>query len=196
MKRSSPSLLPIFRSRGMAAILQVLFVGPEDPALSVSELARRSGMSVATAHREVDLLEFAGLVASHRVGRSRVVRPNSESPLHDDLRSLLRKALGPPAVLREELGDIVGLEAAYLFGSWAAALSGEPIERPPIDIDVLVVGNVDPEDVYGAARAAEQRLGHLVDALVVSHDEWEAEAGAIATIRARPIISILGHLDP
>src|SRR5439155_10027404 len=99
-------------------------------------LGRRANVPSSTAHREVERLERYGVVTSERFAQSRVVRVNEQVPYVDDLRSLVVKAYGPSAVLAELLGAVDGVEAAYVFGSWAARLLGEQ-GPPPRDVDVL-----------------------------------------------------------
>lgn len=57
----------------------------------------------------------------------------------------------------EELGNLSGIEHLYLFGSWAARYQGET-GRAPNDIDVLVIGAPDRDQVYEAGERAEKRL--------------------------------------
>src|ERR671938_515232 len=75
--------------------------------------------------RPEDRLERYGLVTSERFAQARVVRPNERSAYLGDLRSLVLKAYGPAVVLGELLAPLDGIEAAYVFGSWAARLAGE-----------------------------------------------------------------------
>ena len=71
---------------------------------------------------------------------------------------MLRKAIGPVPVLQRALHAIVGIEVAYVFGSWARRYLGTPGPEPQ-DVDVLVVGDVDVDRVTRACRRTEQELG-------------------------------------
>ena len=68
---------------------------------SVSELARRAGVTPAAAQKEVDQMLSAGLVVSERDGRRKMVRANERSPHVRALRRLLaqldRETEGGPA---------------------------------------------------------------------------------------------------
>ena len=68
---------------------------PPAPDSRLAELAQASGAPSGNVHREVERLEAAGLVRSERVGHTRLISPDTESPLHDELRGLNTKALVP-----------------------------------------------------------------------------------------------------
>lgn len=189
MKTMLPPLLPIFRSDAQAKLLAVLFLAPED-GLSLGDVADRAGVAAATAHREIERLEEAGIVTSERRGRTRLVRPDPRSPYHPELRALIWKAFGPVRILSEALSVVEGVGEAYVFGSWARRYRGEA-GPPPRDVDVLVVGDADPDDVYDACRRAEERVGLAVNATVLSPREWESgETGFLRRIRGEPMIPL------
>jgi predicted nucleotidyltransferase len=182
VKTSPPPLLPLFRSSGQARLLAQLFALPQDQGLSLADLGRAAGLASSRVHREVESLESAGLVRSERVGTARLVRPNVDSPYYPELRSLLLKAFGPAVVLKPLLSEVPGVEEAYLFGSWASRYLGEPGFAPG-DIDLLVVGDVDPGDVYRACRRAENALGRPVNPTILSRQEWaDRESGFVRAV--------------
>ena len=160
-KRSTPSLLPILRSQQQGEILALLL---GDPALelSLTDLARRTGAPHPSVHREIQRAESAGIVTSRKIGNTRLVRANVDSPYYAGLADVLTRAFGVPAVISEAIGGIDGVDEAYLYGSWAARHAGEPGTRPVGDIDVLILGNPDRDLVYAALGSAEERLGRPI----------------------------------
>jgi predicted nucleotidyltransferase len=182
MRTSPPHLLPLFRSSGQARLLAQLFALPGGEGLTLAALGRAAGLASSRVHREVESLEAAGLLRSERVGTARLVRPNVESPYYPELRSLLLKAFGPATVLEPLLGEVPGVEEAFLFGSWASRYLGEPGSAPG-DIDLLVVGDVDPGDVYRACRRAEDTLGRPVNPTILSRQEWTDRGGFVRAVR-------------
>lgn len=189
MKTQPPPLLPLLRSALQAEILTRLLLGP-DRAVSLTELARQSGASVATVQREVERAEAAGVVRSERVGPARMVRAEPSSPLHRPLADLLLVAFGPVSVVSAELDGIDGLDEAYLFGSWAARYSGE-LGAAPNDVDVLVVGDPDRGQVYDAAERAERRLRRPVQVTFRTAEEWtDVKDRFVSTVRSRPLVRL------
>lgn len=188
MRTSAPALLPLFRSRLQGDLLARILLTEDD--LSVSDLARSLGAPVATVQREVQRLEDAGLLATRRVGRARLVRADSENPAVLPLSQLVMLAFGPRQVIAEEFAS-VGAERVAIFGSWAARYSGEP-GRPPGDVDVLLVGRPNRDDVYDAAERSQGRLGRPVNTTVVSQARWiAADEPFLKQLKRRPMVTVL-----
>ena len=176
------------RSEALARVLATAFLAPD--ALNVSEIAKSQSLSYSVVQREIDRLEGAGIVHSERFAQSRVVRVNDRHRLYPELRALLLKSYGPEAVLAELLDRVGGVEAAYLFGSWAARYHGE-WGPAPADVDVLVVGQPDPREIEDLAADAEDRLGMRVEPVVVAPDAWRtARTPFVRTVRDRPLLPI------
>jgi predicted nucleotidyltransferase len=179
------SRLPLFRSPEQERLLAELFVFSEGP-LTLSELARRAGTSVAGAHKEVERLEASGLVTSKSSGRSRLVEPNRVSPVYQDLHGLLTKSMGPEPLLRAALSEIDGIETAFIFGSWA-----DPNQRAPQDIDLMVIGHPDIGEVYDSVSEVEGEVGRPINVVIRSREEWANAEGAFErAVQRRPRIEL------
>ena len=74
-----------------SAVLAALLLHPET-ALHVRELARVTGTSPGSLHRELRALTDLGLLLREEVGRQVNYRANTESPVFDELSGLLRKS--------------------------------------------------------------------------------------------------------
>ena len=155
--QTSTEMLPIFRSAGQARLLARLMIGTGEDWRSLTELARSVDLAVSSVQREVERLTRAGLVESQRIGNVRRVRANRASAFFPELRALVVKAFGPVPLLRDAIAPIAGVSEAYIFGSWARYASdpGE-MREPPGDIDLLVVGDPDPDLVYTACADVER----------------------------------------
>jgi predicted nucleotidyltransferase len=136
-------------------------------------------------------LERAGIVATRRVGRTKLVQANRQAPFYRALVDLVTVVLGPAKVLAEELTGIEGIVSAEIFGSWAARYHGEPGQAPS-DVDLLVVGAPDRDDLHDATQAAARRLNRSVNPVIVSPRRWsDAEDGFIREVRSRPRVSVI-----
>ncbi|MFT4217833.1 MAG: winged helix-turn-helix domain-containing protein [Micropruina sp.] len=160
MKQSVPVLLPLLRTRTQGDVLAWIFLHP-DESYSIAEIARAVGTSEPTVLREVDRLAAADLIGEVRRGRARLIRPNSANPATRPLGELLAVTYGPIPVVREELDGIAGIESAWIYGSWAERYSGVP-GRSPGDVDVLVVGTANEDELWAAAERATRRIGREV----------------------------------
>jgi DNA-binding transcriptional ArsR family regulator len=191
MRTPAPALLPVFRSRLVGDLLALILTQPER-SWRLGELADRLGVPYQTVTGEIRRLEQAGLVTITTVGRSKLVTANTASPYAGPLTELTAMAFGPPMVLGEEFAPVAGIEALYLYGSWAARHSGTA-GAAPADVDVLVVGHVDRDEVYEAARRAERRLGREVNAMIRSPEAWEGGDDAFTTtLKSSPLVRIPG----
>lgn len=189
MVATAPPLLPLFRSRLQGDLLAALLLVP-GAEHTLTELARRTGGSLAAVQREVDRLEEAGLLASRRVGRARLVSADRGSPAVAPLTELVALSFGPVQILAEEFADLDGLELLEVFGSWAARHHGER-GRPPADVDVLAVGAPDRDAVHDAALRAEDRIGLPVNVTVLSPQRWaEGDDGFVQRVRDAPRIAV------
>lgn len=190
MKTSSSALLPILRSDAVGELLARLFVHPRRTWV-LKDLAAAASVSLPTATREVSRMVVAGLVAEARVGRTRQVSANSDSPLFEPLQRLMLLTYGPVPVLEEELGGVEGVERAFIYGSWAARHEGVEGSAPN-DIDVLAVGNPDPDQLYDAAERAELRLGRPVSIRRVSRTSWDGESTDpfVRNVRSSPRVHL------
>jgi DNA-binding transcriptional ArsR family regulator len=188
--RSAVALLPLFRSEAQYRLVGELFTEP-GREVSVGDLAQRIHASHATVSREVGRLEAAGLLRSRDEGRRRLVTADTNTPIFEPLRDLMSKVYGVPAVIREEFGH---LEARVLiFGSWAARWSGRA-GKTPNDVDVLVIGDVDPTAAWDAAARATNRLGIEVNVVVRDQREWDDDRSGFATdVAEQPLIEISDH---
>jgi DNA-binding transcriptional ArsR family regulator len=186
----APLLLPIFRSQQQAELLALLLGDPE-LELSLTDLAERTGIPHPSVYREVERAETAGLVTSRRIGRTRLVRANADSPYYEGLADVLTRAFGVPAVLADAVRRIEGIDEAYIFGSWAARHAGERGVRPVGDIDLLVLGTPDRDALYDAVHVAERRLGREVQVTVRDAGWLEQGSGSFHdTVMSRPMLRL------
>ena len=191
MKVSASSLLPILRSDTVGDILAHLFLAP-DEHVTLSDLAVAVETSLPTAVREVDRMVAAGLLVEERVGRARRVWPNQESPLYRPLAELVALTYGPKPVLERALAAVYGVERAFIYGSWAARYLGEPGDAPN-DVDVLVVGEPDADELFAIADEARASLRREVNIRSVRPAVWHNPASKdafLAHVRSRPLVEL------
>jgi DNA-binding Lrp family transcriptional regulator len=185
-------LAPILRSDTQGRILARLLTDPTK-SYSLSELVEWADTSMPTVQREVRRAEAAGVVKTEKVGPTRLARANPDHPLFDALRRIILATYGPPAVVAREFAHIDRADAVLLFGSWAARYLGQP-GRAPNDVDVLVIGTPDRDDVDDAAERAERDIGLPVQATVRSPAQWSTDQDSfIREIRSRPLLVVLAH---
>lgn len=190
MNNSAPLLSPILRSDVQGRLLADLMNNPERES-SITDLAIRSGVAHPTILREVDRLVAGGYLLERRVGRSRLIRPNTAHALYTPLRQIVLHGFGPAAILPGLLSSVPFVERAFIYGSWAARYAGEP-GADPNDVDVLVLGErVDGPLLYEAGRQATAAIGREVNISVTSRESWDGDVdGFVTTVKSRRLLEL------
>lgn len=189
MPAKAPPLLPVFRSRLQGEILALTLPDP-DREWTVDELAERTNEPYQTVATEVRRLQQGDLLTADTVGRTKLLKANRESPYLRPLSQLATMAFGPPTVIAEEFAPVDGIEAIFVYGSWAARYEGEAGPSPQ-DIDVLVLGRPDRDDVFDAAQRAQSRLGREVNVTQRTRRQWETTTdGFTEQVRSSPMVEV------
>ena len=190
--RTAPSaLLPILRSQVAGDLLALLYLHPEGE-YSLTEAASLIGAGLNTVHYEVGKLSEGGLISTRKRGNLRLVRAVTDSPLSRPLTDLLAVTYGPLPVLSDMLADVEGVTEAYIYGSWAARYQGEP-GPPPRDVDVLVVGAADLDDLDQVTEQSQRTLHRPVNIRRVRPETWNDADPAdpfLQSVKSRPLVRI------
>jgi predicted nucleotidyltransferase/DNA-binding HxlR family transcriptional regulator len=177
-----------------SSVLCALFLHP-DKSLHVRELARVTGVSPGSLHRELRALSDLGLLLRQEVGRQVHYQANPQCPVFAELAGLLRKTSGVADVLRDALtplGDKV--ELAFVYGSVAAGT-----EHAGSDVDVMLLGSAGFADVALALAEVQAKLGREVNPTPMSMQDFArkfAEGDGFArSVVASPKIWLIGDDD-
>ena len=156
------------RSRVRDRILLEFFAKPGTSA-HVREMARRVKASAPTVGTELAELARLGVLQTQTVGRSLVYSINERSPLLGEIRALVQKTIGIEGLLAKALQDLAGVEAAYIFGSYAAGS-----DRAGSDVDLLVIGRPNRVALSEKLALVERTIGRDVN--VVTKPEAQVRA--------------------
>jgi predicted nucleotidyltransferase len=122
-----------------------------------------------------------------------LVAANQASPYFPELAGLLLKALGPKEVLADELATIHGIDEAYIFGSWARRYDGQAGD-PPRDVDVVVIGEPDVDEVYAACQRTARTIGQEVNPVVLTPNEWKHKrSGFLRQLDTGSLVEVAPH---
>jgi len=189
MRSKAPALFPVFRSRAQAAILAVTLLHPEREQ-TITDLARRLRIPLATVSDEVARLLGADLFTVRKVGRANLLRPNVGNRVVGPLTEIVLATMGPHLVVQEAFAGLQGVERLLIFGSWAARYHDEA-GPPPNDLDVLLVGTPNRAEVYEAAETVEQRTGMPVNPVIASARRWNDDADPLMRqIQSHPRVGV------
>ena len=169
-------------------IVRLLFSGTVE-RMHLRAIARAVGTSAGTAARELKRLEAAGLIERQREGNQVYFSLARGSPILEPFSDIVRKTIGVPSTVRRSLAGLAGVERAVIFGSYARGT-----DKPDSDIDLLIIGNPDRDELTDRLERAGHEVGRPVNEVVMSSAELEARRargdGFVASIDAGPVIEV------
>ncbi len=180
----------LFGSYRQRALTQLLL--HPDSSYHVRELARLTGTTPGTLHKELARLAQAGLLLREAQGNQVRYRANRDCPVFAELAGLFRKTSGMVGVLAEALHLLEPApELALVFGSIAR---GE--ENNHSDIDLLLIADCGFGDAVKALHPAQEQLQREINPVIYSAAEFAkrliAKDAFIGNILANPKLFVIG----
>lgn len=150
-------------------VLGLLFGQPER-TFFVTQIMDLAKSGRGAVQRELQRLESAGLVSVEMHGNQKHCQANRNSPLFDEICSIVRKTVGLEGPLKTAVEALSGtLHLALIYGSIA-----KRADTSASDIDLLIVADdVTLEDVYTALVPAEELLDRKVNPTLYTSEEFE-----------------------
>jgi predicted nucleotidyltransferase len=173
-------------------VLALIF-GHPDRSFYASEIVRNVRSGTGAVERELSRLQHSGLVSVERIGNQKHYRANRQSPIFEELRSLILKTVGLTEPLKESLEPYSEkIKVAFVYGSVA---KGTDTARS--DIDLMVIGeDLTYPDLYAGLQKAESALQREVNPTFLSLEDWRRKVAQknpfITKINAQPKIFIFG----
>lgn len=141
------------------AKLAVQFVVRPDAALHFQALKRATGLPNRSLQRELARLEHLGLARRQPDGRLVRYHREADHPGWQAIRALVATFADPVDVIRAAIASVRGIDAAFVYGSYA---HGTDV-HPGSDVDVMVVGErVDDDDTRSSLAAGALEAAGLV----------------------------------
>ena len=171
--------------------LGLLLLNP-DASFHVRELARLTGTSAGTLHKELTKLTTGGILQRKQIGNQVHYSANLNCPIFDELASILRKTSGLADVLAKALIGLENkIEFAFVFGSVAR---GD--QQTHSDIDVMLIGSLNFSDAVQALHASQAVLQREINPVVYSQNEFNRRIKNndtfINEVLAKPKLFIIG----
>jgi predicted nucleotidyltransferase len=179
-------------SKVQQRVLALIFGHPER-SFYTSEIVRNVRSGTGAVERELSRLQRSGLVSVERIGNQKHYRANQESPIFEELQSLVIKTVALTEPLRKSLEPYSDkIKTAFVYGSVA---KGTDTARS--DIDLMVIGNeLSYSELYSALQNVENALRRKVSPTFLSQNDWRRKASAkgsfISKINTLPKIFVFG----
>jgi predicted nucleotidyltransferase len=189
---TTTSLSSALFSNVQKRVLGLIFGQPER-SFYTSEIMRSVRSGTGAVERELTRLRDSGLVSVQRIGNQKHYRANADSPIFEELRSLVRKTVALTEPLKESLEPIANtIDTAFIYGSFAKGT-----DTAASDIDLMVIGDkLDYAGVFSAALDAETKLGRKVSPNLLSRKDWIKKANDpgsfVSKVRKLPKIFVIG----
>lgn len=165
---TKPKLSDVLFGQIRGGVLALLY-GWADKAFYVREIARRVNASAGAVRRELEKLAAVDLIVRTSVGNLVFYQANQHHPIFPEMRALVNKTVGLFHTLHsalESLSSRVGI--AFVYGSIA-----RQEERAGSDIDLMIIGDIELDDVLVGLQKAETTLGRAVNPTVYSIHEFK-----------------------
>ncbi len=145
-----------------------------DSSYHVRELARLTGTTPGTLHKELARLAEVGLLLREAQGNQVRYRANRECPVFAELAGLFRKTSGAVGVLADALAALRPLpKLALVFGSLAR---GE--ENARSDVDLLLIGTCKFSDAIKVLHPAQESLQREINPVIYTAAEFARRVAA------------------
>jgi predicted nucleotidyltransferase len=192
---SSSSLADALFTSTQQKVLGLLF-GQPGRSFFVTQVMGLAKSGRGAVQRELQRLESAGLVSVQMHGNQKHYQANSDSPLFDEICSIVQKTVGLKEPLRAAIELLPGtVHLALIYGSIA-----KRTDTSASDIDLLIVADeLTLEDVYAALSPAEQLLDRKVNPTLYTSEEFNRRRARGNSFLKRvldgPVIILSGSID-
>ena len=189
---SSSGLSDALFSKVQQRVLGLIFGQPER-SFYTSEIVKKVHSGTGAVTRELARLAGSGLVSVERIGNQVHYRANPESPIFEELQSLVVKTVALADPIRKSLEPFsVLIKAAFIYGSVAKGT-----DTAQSDIDLIIVGDeLDYSGIYSATSEAERVLRRKINPILLSSDDWRRKAGEkgsfVRKVNDLPKIFVIG----
>lgn len=173
-------------------VLKILFCHPHT-AFFTNEIIRLGKSGTGSIQRELDKLTHSGLVTMTKSGNQKLYQANVNSPLFQELRSIVIKTFGMADAIKEALEPIVSeITVAFIYGS--VARNEDTTES---DIDLMLIGdNLTYNHCFQLLAEAEDQLERKVNPTLYTETAWKlknkSDNNFINKVKGQPKIFLIG----
>lgn len=173
------------------AVLRLLF-GHPDRQFWQKEIIDYAGLGSGTVQRELDRLTTVGIITRTEALRQVFYQANRNSPIFEELHSMIRKTFGLVEVLGSSLRPIAKeSDFAFVYGSTAKGT-----ETSASDVDLMVIGDLTFENLIPSVETAERQLRREVNPTLYTKEEFRkrvlAENQFLNEVMKGPKIMLIG----
>jgi hypothetical protein len=173
-----------------------LFFGFPERSFYANEVVRLAGVGTGSVQRELAKLSEAGLLTVNRVGNQKHFQANANSPIFNELQSIVLKTFGALDQLRQAINELPGaVDIALIYGPEVKSITkGTP------DVALLIVSDdIDYAEAVASLTDMENRIGRTVHPVILKTGEFRSLQNegneSILNILNQPRVMLKGSLD-
>ncbi|NTV40968.1 MAG: winged helix-turn-helix transcriptional regulator [Candidatus Moranbacteria bacterium] len=156
----------LFGSKSRVRVLRLFLLNPESE-YSVSEIAKKNMISVASVRKELNSLKKINFVKEKTKKGSKTYHLDQQFHFYPELKSLISKSTASPE--SKSLGRLKGIGDVKL-----ALISGIFLNYPKSKVDmVLVVNNVSRSKLKNLMNSLEAEIGKEVSFALMNSEEFK-----------------------
>ncbi len=144
-----------------------IFLNMPNARFYIRELERRINEEAKNVSRELKNLEALGLLISEKQGIQKYYSVNKNFFLYPELKAIIFKTTGVQGLMKEALSKLKGIEAAFIYGSYA---TGEESESS--DVDILIIGKPDMTKLNELISELEEDLNREINYRCFDREEF------------------------
>jgi len=176
-------------------VVLALLYGRADSSFYTKQILDAVKIGRGTVQRELKNLTDTGIIIREVQGKQVYYRANTQCPIFDELKSIVRKTFGVADVIRQSLAiNTDKIRVAFIFGSVARSTDDRRS-----DIDLMLVGKISFGDVVSLLTPVEQKLGREVNPVVYSIAEFKKKVKEdhhfVKTVLEEEKIFVIGDED-
>lgn len=187
------NLLELTKSRLRQKLLTYFFTNPE-ANLYLREISSLLQEDAGNLSKELARLEKKGIFVSHARGNQKYFSLNKKYPLYREFRAVIFKTIGIEGSLKEIIRQIEGMDAAFIYGSFA-----QDKENATSDIDLFIIGEPDEDRLMEEIERIEKKLQREINYNIYSKKEFierrKKKDSFILNILKGPKVMLKGRLD-
>lgn len=176
-------------------VVLALLYGRADSSFYTKQILDAVKIGRGTVQRELKNLTDTGIIIREVQGKQVYYRANTQCPIFDELKSIVRKTFGVADVIRQSLAiNTDKIRVAFIFGSVARSTDDRRS-----DIDLMLVGKISFGDVVSLLTPAEQKLGREINPVVYPIAEFKKRVKEdhhfVKTVLEEEKIFVIGDED-
>ncbi|AKM79624.1 MAG: Transcriptional regulator [Candidatus Beckwithbacteria bacterium GW2011_GWB1_47_15] len=155
-------------SRVRAKLIKT-FLGQPQEIFYVRQLVRLTGEEINAVRRELKRMEDRGMVKKEPRGNRLYYHFNKSYAYYQDLISLVAKTTGLGVAIIKHKNKLGNVKFALLSGRYARHMPRKSAE----DIDLLIVGTIDPAPLTRLIRQAESEREKEINYAPMTFEEFK-----------------------